>query len=324
MADTQIFIQGIKYNGKDMDLGHILSSAYIERADIWSPLLILKFNDVNSIIRDEVGLKEGDEVEVRLADPLAGDSFYHIEQFTVLSMPLQGSTLTVNCIQSDIHKLVFPAERSRIFRAQSGLSVIKALLNTGSMRFISDKSAAIENYHLLPTTRPANLIRRIAKETGKMAWYCRGEFTYRSYQEMVSASKPIDYHWNDSRQKNQIAEYQVMNSLWKKKDVADRTYCAFDIREGIVKAGSGPLEWMGAAKKNTLASMGSIPSPALSFSAIGNAALRPGAVIKHAWNKTSADALLDESLPAKSVVYSVTHYSGTNTYQNKVLTMVSE
>ena len=328
MANSvQILIQSIKHNGKEIDLGHLVESVYIEKADAWGPVLILKYNDINSIIRDEYRIVEGDVLTVTIGDPLTDDELNLTEQFTVLSMPLNGPLLTINCVQSDIHALLAHAGSARIFRAKSGLYLCQQLLNKSGVKYSSSKNPIIEDYHLLPGTRPVNLIRRMARETGRLAWYARNEFTLKSFDELMADgdSSAIEYHWNDSRQAHQIANYDKLSSHWKKKDSADKNYIAFDFKEGIVSegSGSGPTQWMGAAKKNTLSAMGDIPIPSILFLAAGYGQAQPGKVVKFTWNKSQSSQLLDESLPSKGLIYSVSHHQAGNLYQNKIMTIAS-
>ena len=318
MADVQILIQEIKVDGGVIDLGHLLTSAYIEKADIWSPLLILTFNDVDSIVRDEYHIRKDSVLKVKIADPLADDEAYFLESFTVLSTLLKGAVLTINCVQSDIHKLIFPIGQARIFRNQTGVAIIKKLIGGKSIRYLSGSAAALETYHLLPNSKPANLIRRIAKETGNLAFYSRGEFTFKSYDELMSEASTT-YYWNDSRQKHQIVEYRALQDNWKRER---KSFKAFDVDKGIIQTGDdGPAEWLGVAKQNTLESMNKIPIPAIILTSSGNALLRPGKPINHVWNKFRSESEVDESLPRQSLIHSITHFSEANSYQNKIMTV---
>jgi len=330
MADAiQIFTQSIKFNGESLDLAHLIETSYIERMDVWGPLLILKFNDLESIIRDEVGLKEGDILTVTFGDPLTEDTLHLTETFTVLSMPFAGGELTINGVQSDIFPLMSPAVTSRAFRQRSGLYLCQQLLNKKSATFNTSKNPIIEDYHLLPQTRPLNLMRRMVRETARMAWYARNEFTLKSFDELMSdgMSDAIEYHFNDSRQNNQIADYELLENKWKKKDTADKSYISYDFSQGVLVSGGSsgsPPEWMGAVSKNTLAAMNNVPIPSVLFLASGFGMAKPGRVVKFFWNKSRSSTTMDESLPANGLIYSVTHHARGNLYQNKIMTLTRD
>ncbi len=319
MADTQQFIQSITFNGQDVDLGHLLESAYIERADPVGPLLILKFNDISSIIREEYGITKDSEITVSIGDPLGRDEIYENESFTVLSMPMLDSVLTINCVQSDIFKLSQKAGSARFFTKKSGASVVKQLFNNRSIKFSSSSDAIIEDYHLLPQGRPIDLIRQIARETGRLAYLHRGVFTLKSFSELFDTANTLEYHYRDSRQDNQIAGYSLLDSRWKKQDITTKKNMSFDIEKGFISSGSGPVEHISASSKLTLKSLLVLPQPAIELLMEGHGAIRPGARIDIKWNKLQIESPIDESLPESVLVGAVTHFSKANRYQCKVL-----
>lgn len=326
MAEIQQFIQSIQYKGKPVDLGHLLESTYIERTDIAAPLLILKFNDIDAIIREEYGLKNSNEIKVSFGDPLGRDAIYENERFTVQSMPMgSGHVLTVNCIQTDAFKLLPKAGSARFFVGEPAISVIRKLFNGAPLKFHSVTDAAIEDYHLLPQQRPIELIRQIARETGKLAFLSRGIVTLKSFDELLQEGlkKPFEYHYRDSRKDNQIAGYRVLDSEWKAKDILNANYAANDMSKGMVKGNSpAPVEFSGASSKATLKAMGNIPVPAIEFLVEGHGGLQLGKVCKIAWNKLQGESPIDESLPDTVVIGSVSHYSRANRYQCRVMGLV--
>lgn len=326
MAEIQQFIQSIEYKGKPVDLGHLLESTYIERTDIAAPLLILKFNDVDAIIREEYGIKNQDEIKVSFGDPLGRDAIYEDERFTVQSMPMDsGHVLTVNCIQSDAFKLLPKAGSARFFVGEPAISVIRKLFNGAPLKFQSSDGAAIEDYHLLPQQRPIELIRQIARETGKLAFLSRGVVTLKSFDELLQEGlkKPFEYHYRDSRKDNQIVGYRVLDSQWKAQDILNANYAANDMSKGMVKGNSpAPVEFSGVSSKATLKAMGSLPIPAIEFLVEGHGGLQPGKVCKIAWNKLQGESPINESLPDTVVIGSVSHYSRANRYQCRVMGLV--
>lgn len=326
MAEIQQFIQSIEYKGKPVDLGHLLESTYIERTDIAAPLLILKFNDVDAIIREEYGVKNQDEIKVSFGDPLGRDAIYEDERFTVQSMPMaSGHVLTVNCIQSDAFKLLPKAGSARFFVGEPAISVIRKLFSGAPLKFQSSDSAAIEDYHLLPQQRPIELIRQIARETGKLAFLSRGVVTLKSFDELLQEGlkKPFDYHYRDSRKDSQIIEYRVLDSQWKAQDILNRNYAAADMVKGKVDSKAQlPTQYTGVSHKQTLAVLGKMPIPAIEFLVEGHGGLQPGKVCKITWNKLQAESPVDESLPDTVVIGSVSHYSRANRYQCRVMGLV--
>lgn len=326
MAEIQQFIQSIEYKGKPIDLGHLLESTYIERTDIAAPLLILRFNDVDAIIREEYGIKNQDEIKVSFGDPLGRDAIYEDERFTVQSMPMaSGHVLTLNCTQSDSFKLLAKAGTARFFVGEPAISVIRKLFNGAPLKFSSVSDAAIEDYHLLPQQRPIELIRQIARETGKLAFLSRGVVTLKSFDELLQEGlkKPFDYHYRDSRKDSQIIDYRVLDSRWKAQDILNANYASNDISKGMVKGNSpAPVEFSGVSSKATLKAMRSLPIPAIEFLVDGHGGLQPGKVCKTTWNKLQAESPVDESLPDTVVIGSVSHYSRANRYQCRVMGLI--
>lgn len=323
---THQFIQSITHNNEELDLGFIVEASYIERTDIVGPLLILRFNDSERLIREHFKIKAESLLYVALGDPVGRDFMHESERFTVQSIKMSADVLTLNCVQSDAYQLLAQAAKARFFVGDSAVSVIKKLMNSAALDYQSSQDAVIESYHLLPQQRPFDLIRQITRETGRLAFITRGKLYFKTFAEMQEEGlkRPLQYHHNDTRQDNQIIGYRLFDGAWKAKDLTKRNYVAFDMEKGVISSGDSkaPTVFLGAASKTTLKAISNIPVPVIEFIAEGNSELSAGKVCNIKWNKLQTESPIDESLPENILIGSVTHYSRANRYQCKVAGLV--
>ena len=325
MPEVNQHIQDIHHKGREIDLGHLLESSLIERMDIVGPLLILRFNDIDSIIKEEYGIKKDDELTVSYGDPLGRDVMHESERFTVLSMPFINNVRTINLVQTDSLKLLMPANEARFFVRESPISVVKNLLGGSPLRFASSVNIVTEDYHLLPKTLPAKLIRQIARETGSFAFINRGVFKLDNYDALKKSANTLEYHYRDTREENQIIEFRQMDGEWKKEGVVKKNHAFFDIKKGIVRSSNykkAATEWMGVGSKLTIDSMRVMASPVLELLMEGHGGLKPGEICKIKWNKLQTESPIDESIHDEIMVGAVTHYTRANRYQCKVMGVI--
>ncbi|MDE9545435.1 hypothetical protein [Xenorhabdus bovienii] len=166
------------------------------------------------------------------------------------------------------------------------------------------------DFHLLPAQRPSRLIRQMAKELGALVFIRRDTLVFRTLAELQTMKPTFTYHYNDTREKYQIAQYSLSNDSFLIKDLTQRRFVSWDDKKGRVYSGkhtNTPIEHSGVTSKFVLDNLSKIPIPVLDAYMFGNGGLRAGDVIEVVWNRSDLERPIDESLPTLVVIGLVAH-----------------
>ncbi len=324
MKQEDYLIQEVKLikNDKILDLSFLKEATFVETIDLSGPRLMMLFDDFDSIIRDEIGVKERDLLEIRLADVWARDNLDKTLRFTILTMPNEGPRVKLNCMQADIVAMKQPAKDSILFTRKPVESIVRRL--APGLKYEIGSFPALEDYHLLPGGRPTKLLRQIAREQGAVCFFRRGTIVFKKPSELLKVVPKVPdhvYEYDNPTAPNQIAHFTRVNAKSVLQDRIERNIIGWDMTKGLVKSGkktTAPPEFVSLHNMPTMNNLTDMPYPAIDFTALGNGLLVPGMTLKLVWNTAKDNAPIDESLPAKVIIGVVAHHYSAQKYRMRV------
>lgn len=325
MEQAHLLIQGIKHipSGENLDLAFMLELTLVETIDLSGPRLMAEFDDPNSWLKDVVGLKEKDELEVTISDLYVRDGIDEIIKFTVLTRPVSGNSVKINAIASAVFALKTRASKAMVFTRKSP-GVILDRLFPGMKKNVG-RFPVVEDYHLLSGEYPSYLLRQMAREKGAHVFLRRGTVCLCRLSDIMEQAEPdFTYHYDNATEQNQIVQHTVPSSQHILEDKIIRRYSGWNMTKGWISVGdkSLPPEKSSSQSLLTMKNIGKSPRPALDFTCTGNGFLKPGACIDLVWNTLRINAPLDESLPGRVVASTIAHHYRANNYSCRVKCVV--
>lgn len=328
MAEQQedVFVQKITLIQKgqpngEFDLSYLKEITYIETIDLSGPKMILLIDDPFRVIRDEKQVKERNVLEVVLSDRYMRDNMDKTIQFTILTMPIDGSVITFNCLQEVVCSLKTPSKETILFTEKPVATILQKL--APGVKTDIATLPVLNSYHLLPGMRPSKLLRQMAKEYGVMLFWRRGKIVCKKLKEMLKAEAKITYYHNDNDQKeNRIISYTRSNAKSVISDKSVRNFMGWDMVKGVVKSSKAlksAAELVSVSNVPSMDGQLEVPKPAIDIMVLGNGALVPGITLALVWNGDRVDMPIDESLPAKVVISTVAHRYSSQSYHCRVL-----
>lgn len=322
MSQEDIFIQKIVVIRKgepdgEYDLSFLKELIYIEPMDLSGPKLILRFHDPASYLRDKLGIKAKETIEVTLADRWGQDGMDVKSRFIIMTAPVDGQMVEYNCFEVNTERLKRPAVDSILFTRKPVDMIIKRLLP--GMRYDIDPFPVNGDYHILPGTRPSKMLRQLAHEKAAAIWISRGKVYCKSFKALKVKPPKLTYYHQDKTQIDTILQFQKLNSKAIIADAVERNFMGFDMVNGItktLKASKKPLEFV--AQVAGLDNLNVIPEPAIDFITTGNGAIRPGINMKLVWKSDDPNNPIDESLPPVILIGTVAHYYAPQRYYCRV------
>ncbi|NHB94565.1 hypothetical protein [Photorhabdus cinerea] len=309
-------VQSIIFNGEELDLSFLKEATFIETTTLDGPKLIIEYDDKEKYLRDDLAITEQEIFTIVLSDPVNLDILNWETEWVVMTMPVnQGDTITFNLLLQTLYALKQPSLIARCFVREPVSKVLRQLvpnlpIDVGTFPIRLD-------FHLLPAQRPSRLIRQMAKELGALVFIRRGTLVFRTLAELQTMKSTFTYHYNDTREKYQIAQYALPNDSSLIRDLTQRRFVGWDDKKGMVYSGkhtNTPIEHSGVTSKFVLDNLSKIPIPVLDVYMFGNGGLRAGDVIEVVWNRSDLERPIDESLPTLVVIGLVAH-----SYKNKKL-----
>lgn len=313
-------VQSMALNGEGLDLSFLIRATFIETMSLDGPKLIVTFNDRESILRDDMGITESTVISVVLADPFNSGELDWSAEWVIMTMPVdEDDNVTFNLIPKMLHDLKRPAPVGRCFVQLPVSNILRRLapnvpIDVGTFPFKRD-------FHLLPAQRSSRLLRQIAKELGAVVFIRRGTLVFRTLDELYNQPAKYEYHYNDTRQVYQIAQYTLPNDGSIVEDLTHRRYIGWDDVKGVVKSSrhsNSPIEHCGATSKAVLDNLSKIPVVVLDANTQGNGGLQSGVPIGIVWNRSDLERPIDESLPVKVVLGTVAHSFEKGRYLNRI------
>jgi len=186
MADDTLFKKFIHVrSGKEFDIGFLRESNYIETLGLDGPKLIMSWDDPNRYLKDELQIREQDEIEAHLSDDWAMDGMNVKQKFTVMVDPSADRFLKLNLMASPVFKLKTLSDKTRIFR-QRGVAEIIGAVSAG-FRIDAGKFPVVEDYHCIAGERPSAMLRQIAGEQGGHLWFGREGWHVKTLAALFAA-----------------------------------------------------------------------------------------------------------------------------------------
>jgi hypothetical protein len=300
--------------------------------DMSGPRLILKFDDSLSILRNVMKVKTGDDLTCVLSDAFGKNEINITAIFEIMSMPVNGEIVTLNCLLSKIASMKTPAIKPTIFPLSgNSLSKIIGTLTANAFTTSISVSTLLNSYHLLPGERPSMLLRQMAIEHGAAAYVSRDKlfFTLLSELNKTAPDATKTFHYKNPREPYQIVDYAHINRDELVSDRLTRKYTGFSLGNGFIPSTTVPAKKdVDAPSEMTayydIAIIDNLPFmaiPILDIVTIGAGHLTPGIAIKMQWNTDFSynDSSVDESLPTQAIVGAVSHYTnGASNYYCRV------
>lgn len=303
-----LFLQKIATSKGYIDLSFLKECWYCEEFDLSGPVLQLKFDDKDRIIRDRLGLKEGSEIDVFFADYWMKDNIQHTAKFRIMSMPVANGFLVLNCFHSALFSLKDPVKESLLFTKKDVKAIAKRLLPSWQIFAIGNFPVS-DDYHVLPGQRPSVMLRKLAREKAAAIFFQRNKFVIKRLSDFMALNPVFNYEHSNSQAENRVITFKAINSEPILKDALDRNYQGWNMNSGWISGSSDdmPLMIHSSPNKNTLANIKAYMAPVIDFTCSGNGGLMPGVPISFTWNTEYLDAPIDESLPEKIVALTVIH-----------------
>lgn len=307
-------------SGEELDLAFLHSFLFVEEMTLAAPKLVLKFNDDLAYIQDKLRLKQGDKLELVLADVYTRDGMQELLLFNILSLSKSESILVINCLFSPVWELKKPAMKARAFIRRHPTYCLKKLFPTLQVK--ASRCFSVEDYHILVGERPTAMLNQLAQEQGGHIYVQRDHVCFSRLEDGMSQKADFTYHHNDSRQANQIIQHKKLSGEVLLRDKVKREYKGWNLTKGFVKASTSdkkvPSELYPSQHKGTLKKIGITPNPSIDFTCVGNGFLTAGMTLDLVWNLEDDERIFDESMPERVVAWLVAHYYSQEKYYCRV------
>jgi len=325
LSDTTTpLLQSAKKGSTELDISFCREVSFVETLDLSGPRLILKFDDSYSILRNVMKIKQGDVLTCVIHDAMHSKKLNFTDDFQIMSMPVEGEVVTLNCLLKAIADMKIPAVQARLFsKTESVVSVLKAL-GPDIPGYYSNIPALLSAYHLLPGERPSLVLRQMAIEHGAFMYNARNLLCLVT---SLLSGITITLHYKNPKVEDQILDYTHINSESIVCDRVLRKYTGFNIKDGFIQApryGEYPPETTSSDNIAVLDNLSTIAIPILDIITTGSGLIKPGIKLKFVWNMDVAykDVFSDESLPTTAYAGTVVHYSaGASNYFCRVKVM---
>jgi len=318
VADTKTpLLQSASKDGTELDLSFCKEVTFVETLDLSGPRLILKFDDSLSILRNVMKIKVGDALKCTLADLMHENALNFTAGFRIMSMPVDGDLVTINCLQAEIADMKTPSVKAMLFPKEGNtvMGIMKALAPGFVGYEVIEDFALLNAYHLLPGERSSLILRQMAIEHGAVIYAFRGKLCFRKLSALFDApTTNVVFQYKNPQADFQIVDYKHINREQLIADRVVRRYSGFSLTDGFLssdKYGDAAPEVTAADTQAIMDNLSTIAVPILDIITWGAGHLGPGLPIKFQWNLDVAyqDSLIDESLPTQALVGSVAHYS---------------
>ncbi len=321
--DRNIFKKFIHVkSGQEFDIGYLRKSNYIETMALDGPKLIMEWDDPSGYIKDNLNLKELDEIEAHLSDDWALDGLNVVQKFTVLTQKDAGPNLKLNTISQPIYKIKTILPQSRIFRQRGVPEILGAM--SGGMKVDGAGFPVVEDYHFLVGERSSATFKQIATEQGVHIWLAREGWKVKAFAKLFAQEPAFEYHYNKMDMDFQIINFTKPSQQNRVQEQHARSFTGWNDENGRIKSpSSGPVlsKAKGAFPSKTatqnVQTLSNLPTAykiAIDFMCRGNGFLTPGITLKLVWHQLNPEAPINEALPDKVVLFSVAHYYSAQKY----------
>ena len=317
---SAIFAQSLMINGHDVDVNRIVSLAYTEYLDLSGPVIVLELRDEQSFIVDNYGLVDGTEIIIEMGDVHGvGDGLFK-ETFITMLYPTSNGVIKIEAFPQDCYNIKTPAAKAKLFNDKSPREILSALLQDLKIQSsVTGKGV----YHLNPGKTPSRLLRDMARDFAAACWLCRGTVYFKALSEIASLPPSLTLGLNSKNGDVDIQRFNKINNSALYKRVAHKHFSSWDTVLGHQQSTAfKDKQHVIVAYPVTpaqLANQGVYVQPMLDIVIVGDSNFVPGLNVGLDIVKLSHDAEIDESVPAKLFIQSVTHYAQGMKYNNRMM-----
>ncbi|MBQ7609122.1 MAG: hypothetical protein IJU76_14325 [Desulfovibrionaceae bacterium] len=306
-------------SGIEFDQMYLNQGTYVESLELNGPKLMLTYRDPENYITSKIQLKEYDDLEVTFGDPWMDDGVSEVETFTVLTCrPVQDGNVEINALAKPVYMMKVISDKARIFTQRGFPEILKSIAQKG-MKFDMSAFPVVQNYHVLPGERPTTMLRQITKEQGALIWYARGSMHMSKFGTLFAKEPVATFEHGNASAKKMILKYEKPSEQVAAQENSLRTFTGWDEKEGRVKAPlNNPLLSKMKSKPAAFSPGGNNPfvlgnaivakKIAIDFIASGSFAVEPGQTLALRWRQPNVDEPLNEGMPDKVVVDTVSHW----------------
>lgn len=304
---SESLVRSIKCNGDEIDLSLLATCAYIEFMSLEGAQLMIEFNDIESIIRDDYAVKAGVTLEVEFND-FSNDSF--TEEFQVLANdPARAGFVMVSAMQSQVAAAKVPAQRPFFFVGKTVESIVKALMPKVT-NWDAESISGVYTYHLLQNMTPSQLIRKIERDLDISVYVLRGVGYIRACKTIDAETHYVTLEYN-----NPAAAYPIsalspfdLSKLWARE--VGKAYFSWSMVGGVV--GDESLDGVPVfASHRTVPQLKNLTKqfmPALELNCFGSLQMAPSQKIEMIFHRHDTENVIDESLPDTATITRITHF----------------
>lgn len=330
----QLFFQSIKVvGGKDVPIYNLVSGSYTEAIELNGPIVLMNFNDSDSTLADNYGLREGAVIDVRMGD--SGNNaraVYFASKFTIISSMPDGDHLQITAMEKGVYDVKQPSTRTQVFGGQTPTEILTALFPGYRVEVSGDACSDPVTYHVPAGSIPSLMLRKMAKELGCAVWVARGAVYCVSYKSLLERSPKdgeikLEYQGSKSGTLYAIYSYQPLYVGQQAARDEKRQYMTWDTEAGFQISGVNegcPRVFLPSATPNMLDAAAWRFTDCMTADLSGCGIFSAGLSVGVRINRMSSDNVIDESLPLIQVFSKVSHIQNPNSYHCAATTGIPE
>ncbi len=316
MSDKKyLFLQSLKLNGEEIPRGMIISTAYLEIAELGGPQIEIKIRDVTGTLIDNIRVGYGSIMDVTMGD----DKTLFKETFFVIKAPLQQDVVSVMGFAESVRKIKNPTAQPKFFVNKQPGSVLNSLSN--GMKVESDSFKKLNTYHLNMGQTPSSLFRQIARDHGALCWFARGKLHMKGMGALAKVKPTLTYELNNPKAEYLINRFNNVNQDYSFQRSRQTRAVGNSMTDGLRTAGdkSLPVQMVSDSDQGILNNRSKFLMPKLDIECLGNAVLTAGMPLKIILHRYSKENRVDESIPKDMVIERVTHFEDRSGYMARMI-----
>lgn len=312
------FLQSLSVNEIEISPIFVVSLAYTEQMDLSGSTIVLQLQDSNSRIRDETKLAKYSTITLAMSDIAGtGDSHFNVT-FTVLKYRIDKGVIVIDAIDSLVYELKKCARAAKFIVNKSVQDVLALLVP--SMPIKCDNLGGNENtYHLNAGQPVSRLLREIARDYAAAVFVHRGTLYFKRYDQLLTTpSFTLGLNSNDAD--SEMIRFTRIDDDAVIARMTDYTK-AFWNGNAIVSIDNEQPRRIVAAPidERLLANHQVRVASIVDCVVVGHSDFAPSMTLGVEVIKFSADGEIDESLPSKQIIKTVTHFAQDSKYNCRLI-----
>lgn len=312
---SQLFLQSLTLGKTEIPRDMVITTSYIETMNPRSPIIQLSIRDVSNSLANELGINENTQLGVKLGGGVDQSGQVWAENMIVVSPPHRADVLTLNLVPKVLHDLCQPTAKPQFFVDKQPTTILKGLLTDG-VTLASDNFQKLTTYHLNMNQKPIQLIRSISAEQGALIWLARGRMNMRQINNLSNQKPAFTYEMNNPQAARTFTKLSSLNQDAAFLDKVRFRFTCYSETEGHISVGDPkwPVKQVSNADRAALQNMLYVLVPKLDVECEGNPALTVGMVLNVQIHRYNSESGIDESVPKKLIIMSVTHHEDRRAY----------